>query len=101
MIDNVGLGALIRAAVVVGAEVDVSFPILEFLPGQYQGMTAAGTEKTGGGVLSCEYIQQRKSVFEQFHRKKGFFRWKPPPVEDVRKKLKNLKKGVDKRLGAW
>ena len=39
------LGTLIRAAVVVGAEVDVSFPILEFLPGQRHGMTAAVTEQ--------------------------------------------------------
>ena len=36
MIDNVGLGALIRAAVVVGAEVDIHLPILELLPGQGQ-----------------------------------------------------------------
>ena len=45
MIDNVGLGALIRAAVVVGAEVDVSFPIFELLLGQCQRMTAAITEQ--------------------------------------------------------
>ena len=32
MIDDVGLGAFIGAAVVVGAEVNVHLPILEFLP---------------------------------------------------------------------
>ena len=72
MVDNVSLGTLIWAAGVVGAEVDVSFPIFEFLPGQYQGMTAAGTEKTGGGVLSCEYIQRRKSVFRAVPSKTDF-----------------------------
>ena len=73
MIDNVGLGALIRAAVVVGAEVDVSFSIFELLPGQRQGMTTAGTEKTGNGAQSCEYIQRRKSVFRASSSKNGPF----------------------------
>ena len=44
MVDDMGLGALIRAAVVMGTEVNVSFPLLELLPGQRHGMTAAITE---------------------------------------------------------
>ena len=44
MVDNVGLGAFVRAAVMVGAEVDIHLPILELLPGQGQWMTAAVTE---------------------------------------------------------
>ena len=45
MVDDVGLRAFIRAAVVVSAEVDVHHPILEFLPGQGQRMTAAVTKQ--------------------------------------------------------
>ena len=45
MVDDVGLGAFIRAAVMVGAEIDVYFPILELLPGQGQRMTAAVAEQ--------------------------------------------------------
>ena len=41
MIDNVSFGALIRAAVVVSAEVNIDLPILELFPGQGQRMTAA------------------------------------------------------------
>ena len=33
MVDDVRLGTFIRAAVVVGTEVDVHFTILELLPG--------------------------------------------------------------------
>ena len=45
MVDDVGLWAFIRAAVVVGAEVDIHLPILELLPGQGQRMTAAIAEQ--------------------------------------------------------
>ena len=45
MVDDVGLGTFIRAAVVMGAEVDVRLPILELLPGQGQRMTAAVAEQ--------------------------------------------------------
>ena len=45
MVDDVGLRAFIRAAVVVSAEVDVHHPILEFLPGQGQRMAAAVTKQ--------------------------------------------------------
>ena len=45
MVDDVGLGTFIRAAVVMGAEVDVNLPILELLPGQDQRMTAAVAEQ--------------------------------------------------------
>jgi hypothetical protein len=41
MVDNVGLRTFIRAAVVVGAEVNVHLPVFEFLPGWGQRMTAA------------------------------------------------------------
>ena len=41
MVDDVGLRAFIRAAVVVGTDVDVNLPILEFLPGQGKWMAAA------------------------------------------------------------
>ena len=34
MVDDVSLGTFIRAAVVVGTEVDVHLPVLELLPGQ-------------------------------------------------------------------
>ena len=44
MVDDVGLWAFIRAAVVVGAEVNVHLPVLELLPGQGQRMTAAIAE---------------------------------------------------------
>ena len=45
MVDDVGLGTFIQAAVMVGAEVNVNLPILEFLPGQGQRMTAAVAEQ--------------------------------------------------------
>jgi hypothetical protein len=45
VVDNMGLGAFVRATVVVGAEVDVNHPILELLPGQGQRMTAAVAEQ--------------------------------------------------------
>ena len=44
MVDDVGLGTSIRAAVVVSAEVDVHLTILELLSGQCKWMTAAVTE---------------------------------------------------------
>lgn len=44
MIDDVGLGTFIWAAVMVGTEIDVYFPILELLPGQGQRMPAAVAE---------------------------------------------------------
>ena len=73
MIDNVGFRTFIWAVVVVGTEVDISFPIFELLPGQRQGMTAAGTEKMGDGAQSCEYIQRRMSVFRASSSKNGPF----------------------------
>ena len=45
MVDDMSLGAFIRAAVVMGAKVDIHLPILELLPGQGQRMTAAVTEQ--------------------------------------------------------
>ena len=45
MVDDMCLGAFIRAAVVVGTEVDVHLPIFEFLPGQGQRMAAAVAEQ--------------------------------------------------------
>lgn len=45
MVDDVGLGTFLRAAVVVGAEVDIHIPVLEFLPGQGQWMTATVAEQ--------------------------------------------------------
>ena len=45
MVDDMGLGTFIRAAVMVGAEVDINLPIFEFLPGDGQRMTAAVTEQ--------------------------------------------------------
>ena len=44
MVDDVSPGALVRAAVVVGAEIDVHLPILELLSGQGHRMTAAVAE---------------------------------------------------------
>ena len=44
MVDDVCLWAFIRAAVVVGAEVNVHLPILELFPGQGLGMTVAVAE---------------------------------------------------------
>ena len=44
MVDGMGLGAFIRTAVVVGAEVDIHLPILKLLPGQGQWMVAAVAE---------------------------------------------------------
>ena len=44
MVDDVSRGTFIRSAVVVGAEVDIHLPILEFLPGQSKWMTAAVAE---------------------------------------------------------
>ena len=44
MVDDVGLWAFIRAAAMVGAEVDINLPILELFPGQGQRMTAAVAE---------------------------------------------------------
>ena len=41
MVDDVGLGTFIRAAVVVGTEVDINLPVLEFLPGQGKWIAAA------------------------------------------------------------
>ena len=41
MVDDVGFRAFIRAAVVVGAEVNVHLPILELLPGQGKWMAVA------------------------------------------------------------
>ena len=45
MVDDVCLGTFIRTAVVVGAEVYILLPILEFLPGQGQRMAAAVAEQ--------------------------------------------------------
>ena len=45
MVDDLGLGTFIRAAVMVGAEVDINLPILELFPGQGQRMTAAITKQ--------------------------------------------------------
>ena len=45
MVNDMSLWTFIRAAVVVGAEVDINFPILELLPGQGQRMAAAVTEQ--------------------------------------------------------
>ena len=45
MVDDMGLRAFIRVAVVVGAEVDIHLPILELLPGQGQRMTATVTKQ--------------------------------------------------------
>ena len=45
MVDDVGLWAFIRAAVMVGAEVDINLPVLELFPGQGQWMTAVVAEK--------------------------------------------------------
>ena len=45
MVDDVRLGTFIRAAVVVGAEVNVHLSILELLSGQGQRMAAAVTEQ--------------------------------------------------------
>ena len=44
MVDDVGLWAFIRAAVVVSTEVDVHLSILKLLPGQGKRMTAAVTK---------------------------------------------------------
>ena len=41
VVDDVSFGAFIRAAVVVGAEVDVHLTFLELLPRHGQWMTAA------------------------------------------------------------
>ena len=41
MVYDMGLGTFIRAAVVVGTEVDVHFTILEILPGQGKWIAAA------------------------------------------------------------
>ena len=41
MVDDVGFRTFIWATIVVGAEVDIHLPILEFLLGQGQWMTAA------------------------------------------------------------
>ena len=92
MVDDVCLGTFIWAAVVVGAEVEVRFPIFEFLPGQCQGMTAAGTEKTGDGARLSNTSDEGSPFFEQFQRKTGLFLWKPEPVEDFRKDLKKSEK---------
>ena len=45
VVNNVGLWTFVRAAVVVGAEVDIHLPILEPLSGQCQRMTAAIAEQ--------------------------------------------------------
>ena len=45
MVDDMSLGAFIRASIMVSAEVDFHFPILELLPGQGQRMTAAVTKQ--------------------------------------------------------
>ena len=45
VVDDVSFGAFIRAAVVVGTEVDVHFTTLDLLPGQGQRMTAAIAEQ--------------------------------------------------------
>ena len=45
MVDDMGLGTFIWAAVVVGAEVDVHLPVLELLPGQGQRMATAVAEQ--------------------------------------------------------
>lgn len=45
VIDDVGLWTFIRAAVVVGAEVDVRCALLQLLPRQGQRMTAAVAEQ--------------------------------------------------------
>ena len=45
MVDDVHLGAFIRASIMVSAEVDVLLAILELLPGQGQRMAAAVAEK--------------------------------------------------------
>ena len=45
MVDDVGLGAFIRTAIVMGTEVDIHLPILELLPGQGQRVTAAVAEQ--------------------------------------------------------
>ena len=45
MVDDMSPGAFIRAAVVMGAEVDIHLPVLELLPGQGQRMTAAVTKQ--------------------------------------------------------
>ena len=45
MVDDMSLGAFVRAAVMVGAEVDIHLPILELLQGQGQRMTAAVTKQ--------------------------------------------------------
>ena len=44
MVDDVGFRTFIRAAIVVGAEVDIHCPILELLPGQGQRVSAAVAE---------------------------------------------------------
>ena len=45
MVDDVGLGTFLRAAVMVGAEVDINLPVLPLLPRQSQQMTAAVSEQ--------------------------------------------------------
>lgn len=41
MVDDVSFGTFIRAAIVMGTEVDIHLAILEFLPGQGKRMAAA------------------------------------------------------------
>lgn len=45
MVDDMSLGTFIRASIMVSAEVDIYFPILELLSGQGQRMTAAIAEQ--------------------------------------------------------
>ena len=89
MVDNVSPRTFIRTAIVVGAEIDVRFLIFELLPGQRHGTTAAGTEKTGNGALSCEYIQRRKSDFRTSSWKNGLF---PMETATCRRYSKEIEK---------
>ena len=45
MVDYVSPGALVRAQVVMRAEVNIHLPVFELLPGQSQWMAAAVTKK--------------------------------------------------------
>ena len=45
LVDDVRLRTFIRTSVMVGTEVDIHLPILEFLSGQGQRMTAAVAEQ--------------------------------------------------------
>ena len=83
MADDVGLRTIIRAAIVVGVEVNIHLPVLELLPGQGQWMAAAVTKEYStkqiipthpGRTVNCTPFV-RQVWYNTCTKKWGVFLW--------------------------